>query len=68
VTPEQRLQKSVKKGLQKPAISPKSPTDYDTDPNYLRMSIVVKFHLTSLTGTNNKKCLRSGAKKRYKKE
>jgi len=54
--------------LQKPAISPKSPTDYDTDPNYLRMSIVVKFHLTSLTGTNNKKCLRSGAKKRYKKE
>jgi hypothetical protein len=38
VTPEQRLQKSVKKGLQKPAISPKSPTDYDTDPISRRLA------------------------------
>jgi hypothetical protein len=36
VTPEQRLQKSVKKSLQKPGISPKSPTDYATDPKKRR--------------------------------
>ena len=29
---EYRLQKSVKKGLQKPGISPKLPTDYGTHP------------------------------------
>jgi hypothetical protein len=36
--PEHRLQNLSKKGLRKPRISPKSPTDYGTDPEILSVA------------------------------